>query len=179
MKVLVTGGAGYIGSHAVKVLLNEGHQVVVLDNLTNGHREAVDPRAIFVEGSTGNKSHVTGILQGFGIEAVMHFAANIEVGESVVNPGKYYENNVASTISLLQAMQEENVRKIVFSSTAAVYGNPVQIPIEETQTPNPINAYGRSKWMSEMIIQDFSSAHNLGYAILRCFKVAAHGQMAR
>ncbi len=172
MRVLVTGGAGYIGSHAVRSLLNQGHYVVVLDNLSTGHRTAVDSRAIFVEGHTGNKRHVTGILQAFGIEAVMHFAANIEVAESVKNPGKYYSNNLSATIDLLQAMHEENVRKIVFSSTAAVYGIPEKTPIEETQTARPINPYGRSKWMSEMVIQDFCESHQFGYAALRYFNVA-------
>jgi UDP-glucose 4-epimerase len=172
MKVLVTGGAGYIGSHAVKCLLNQGHEVVVLDNLSKGHRQAVDSRAVFVEGDTGNKRHLTGILQAFDIEAVMHFAASIEVGESVLHPGRYYENNVANTIRLLEAMLEEKVNKIVFSSTAAIYGNPATTPIIESHQPHPINPYGRSKWMSEIIIQDFSQAHNFSYAILRYFNVA-------
>lgn len=172
MKVLVTGGAGYIGSHAVKCLLNEGHTVVVLDNLSHGHLEAVDPRALFAQGNTGDYEEMRNVLRTHSIEAVMHFAANIEVGESVVDPGKYYENNVSSTIQLLRAMNSENVKKIVFSSTAAVYGNPEKYPIEEEQTCRPINPYGRSKWMSEMIIQDFCSAHQFGYAILRYFNVA-------
>lgn len=172
MKVLVTGGAGYIGSHAVKSLINEGHSVVVFDNLSKGHSQAIDPRASFVEGSTGDMSFVAKILRQYEIEAVMHFAANIEVAESVADPGKYYENNVSSTIQLLSAMRQENVRKIVFSSTAAVYGNPEKIPIQESQACNPINPYGRSKWMSEMIIQDFCHAHQFGYAILRYFNVA-------
>lgn len=172
MNILVTGGAGYIGSHAVKSLLNEGHTVVVLDNLSHGHLEAVDPRAHFAQGNTGDYKEMCNVLRSHQIEAVMHFAANIEVGESVIDPGKYYENNVSSTIQLLRAMLSENVKKIVFSSTAAVYGNPDKYPIEENQACQPINPYGRSKWMSEMIIQDFCSAHQVGYAILRYFNVA-------
>jgi UDP-glucose 4-epimerase len=172
MKIMVTGGAGYIGSHAVRFLLDQGHFVVVLDNLSHGHLAAVDPRAFFIHGDTGYQSQLVQIFQTHNIEAVIHFAANIEVAESVADPGKYYENNVACTVQLLKAMVLGGVNKLVFSSTAAVYGNPESCPIKEDQKCQPINPYGRSKWMSEMIIQDFCTAHNLGYAILRYFNVA-------
>jgi UDP-glucose 4-epimerase len=172
MRVLVTGGAGYIGSHAVKALLASGHEVTVLDNLSHGHREAVDPRAEFRQGSTGDRETVARALDERKIEAVMHFAADIEVGESVVDPGKYYRNNFANALTLLETMRDRGVRRIVFSSTAAVYGNPDRVPIEEGSARAPINPYGRSKMMTEMAIEDFASAHGLGYAILRYFNVA-------
>jgi UDP-glucose 4-epimerase len=172
MRVLVTGGAGYIGSHAVKLLADSGHEITVLDNLSHGHLKAVDSRARFVEGNTGNQNLVTGILKDHKIEAVMHFAANIEVGESVANPGKYYENNFSSALTLLISMRDAGVKKLVFSSTAAVYGNPESTPILETMMRAPINPYGRSKLMTEMAIEDFSKAHGLGFTVLRYFNVA-------
>ncbi len=172
MKVLVTGGAGYIGSHAVKTLLDAGHDVVVYDDLSHGYLQAVDPRAQFVCASTLDLNQLQQTLQRFSIEAVLHFAARIEVAESMVAPALYYESNVTGTIRLLQAMQKENVKKIVFSSTAAVYGNPKQIPIRETEACQPINPYGRSKWISEMIIRDFCQAYQFSAAILRYFNVA-------
>ncbi|RYF45202.1 MAG: UDP-glucose 4-epimerase, partial [Cytophagaceae bacterium] len=144
-KILVTGGAGYIGSHAVRHLLDSGHEVTVLDNLSHGHAAAVDPRAKLVKGSTGDSELVKETLRAHSIEAVMHFAADIEVGESVTDPGKYYENNFSNALKLLAAMRDTGVRKMVFSSTAAVYGNPEKTPIEEDQTRSPINPYGRSK----------------------------------
>lgn len=172
MKVLVTGGAGYIGSHAVRCLLDRGHDVVVYDDLSKGHREAIDKRASFVQGHTGDLKTLSDTLKKYSVEAVLHFAAFIEVGESVKDPGKYYENNVSCTLNVLKAMVQENIKKIVFSSTAAVYGNPTKTPIEETAACAPINPYGRSKWISEMIIHDHCQAHGLGYAILRYFNVA-------
>ncbi len=172
MRVLVTGGAGYIGSHAVRELINSGHSVTVLDNLSNGHEEAVDPRATFILGSTENAELLAQRLHAHQIEAVMHFAANIEVGESVTNPYKYYQNNFSHSLTLLHAMIKLGIKKFVFSSTAAVYGNPERIPIEENQMRNPINPYGRSKMMTEMAIEDFCHAHGLGYTILRYFNVA-------
>lgn len=172
MRVLVTGGAGYIGSHAVRELINSGHSVTVLDDLSSGHEDAVDPRATFIMGSTANTDLLAQRLHAHQIEAVMHFAADIEVGESVQNPHKYYRNNFTHSLNLLHAMVKTGVKKLVFSSTAAVYGNPVYTPIDETQRRNPINPYGRSKMMTEMAIEDFNSAHGLGYAILRYFNVA-------
>ncbi len=172
MRVLVTGGAGYIGSHAVRELINSGHSVTVLDNLSNGHEEALDPRANFIHGSTGDMDLLLQRLHAHQIEAVMHFAADIEVGESVTNPYKYYNNNFSHALNLLHAMMKVGIKKFVFSSTAAVYGNPERTPIEETQRRQPINPYGRSKMMTEMAIEDFSHAHGLAYTILRYFNVA-------
>lgn len=172
MRVLVTGGAGYIGSHAVRELINSGHSVTVLDNLSKGHEEAIDPRAVFIRGSTANLELVVQHIHDHQIEAVMHFAADIEVGESVIDPHKYYANNFSNSLNLFYAMNLAGVKKIVFSSTAAVYGNPERTPIEENQKCNPINPYGRSKMMTEMAIEDFSKAYGIGYTILRYFNVA-------
>lgn len=172
MKVLVTGGAGYIGSHAVRVLLDHKHEVVCLDNLSHGHREALDSRAVFVEGSTSDQALVKSIIKEHNVEAIMHFAADIEVAESVENPFKYYENNFSRTLMLLKAAMDSGIKKVVFSSTAAVYGNPEKTPIEEYQLRNPINPYGRSKMMVEMALEDFCHAQGLGYIILRYFNVA-------
>jgi UDP-glucose 4-epimerase len=172
VRVLVTGGAGYIGSHAVRELLSAGHDVTVLDNLSTGHRAAVDPKAHFVQGDMGDAVAVERLLKDRRIEAVLHFAAFIEVGESVQDPDKYYRNNFSNALSLLGSMRAAGVKKIVFSSTAAVYGNPTSIPITEDAPRAPINPYGRSKMMTEMAIEDSSKAYGLGYAILRYFNVA-------
>lgn len=172
MRVLVTGGAGYIGSHAVRELCLQGHEVTVVDNLSNGHIEAIDPKARFLKGSTSNYDLLMQVFEDREIEAVMHFAANIEVAESVVDPERYYQNNFANSLQLLRALKNADVGRLVFSSTAAVYGNPEKTPIEESQRRHPINPYGRSKMMTEMAIEDFSNAYGLGYAILRYFNVA-------
>lgn len=172
MRVLITGGAGYIGSHAVRETLAQGHQVEVLDDLSNGHREAVDPRAELIVGSTGDEALLLNLLKNHRIEVVMHFAANIEVAESVADPEKYYRNNFVHSLCLLKAMREAQVSRLVFSSTAAVYGTPKKTPIEESQERCPINPYGRSKMMTEMAIEDYSKAYGLGYTILRYFNVA-------
>ena len=172
MNVLVTGGAGYIGSHTVKDLINSGHNVIVLDNLSNGHRQAVDRRARFIEGNSGDEKLVHEIFQSYKIESVLHFAANIEVAESVIDPQKYYRNNFVNTLKLLNVMCSDGVKKFVFSSTAAVYGNPQSTPIEERAELSPINPYGRSKMMVEMALSDFNRAYGLGYVILRYFNVA-------
>ncbi|MFN8790695.1 MAG: UDP-glucose 4-epimerase GalE [Bdellovibrionales bacterium] len=172
MNVFVTGGAGYIGSHTVRCLLDRGHSVVVYDDLSHGHQEAVDSRAEFRLGSLQDTKMIRHLLQRFQVDAVLHFAAFIEVGESVRQPGLYYHNNVVGTLNLLRAMNDQKVRKIVFSSTAAVYGNPERTPIQEMDPCFPINPYGRSKWMSEMIIHDFHRAYEFSAAILRYFNVA-------
>ncbi len=172
MRVLVTGGAGYIGSHAVRELLDSGYHVVVLDNLSNGHEEAIDQRAAFVRGSTQDLDLIVNKLKLHGIEAVMHFAADIEVGESVSDPYKYYQNNFSNSLMLLEALQISGVKKFVFSSTAAVYGNPEKTPIWESALRNPINPYGRSKMMMEMALEDACHAYGIGYTILRYFNVA-------
>ncbi len=172
MKVLVTGGAGYIGSHAVRELLDAGHNVVVLDNLSKGHEEAIDERAAFIRASTQDIDLVVNKLKLHEIEAVMHFAADIEVGESVTDPYKYYQNNFANSLFLLEALQICGIKKFVFSSTAAVYGDPERTPIQESDLRNPINPYGRSKMMMEMVLEDACKAYGIGYTILRYFNVA-------
>jgi UDP-glucose 4-epimerase len=172
MNVLVTGGAGYIGSHAVRELADQGHEVIVLDNFSKGHHKAVDPRAVIIEGNTGDERVLRLIFASYQIEAVMHFAADIEVGESVLDPSKYYKNNFANALVLLENMRHAHIQKMVFSSTAAVYGNPEKTPIEESQARSPINPYGRSKMMVEMAMEDFAKAYNMGYTILRYFNVA-------
>ncbi|PGS56034.1 UDP-glucose 4-epimerase GalE [Bacillus sp. AFS041924] len=170
--ILVVGGAGYIGSHTVKELVEQNYEVVVLDNLTTGHRDAVDERAIFVEGDLGDTTVLEHIFSTYKIDAVMHFAAYSLVGESVTNPLKYYQNNVGATLALLENMMKYNVKKFIFSSTAATYGIPeVDIITEETVT-NPINPYGQSKLMIEKILADFHKAYGLGYVVLRYFNAA-------
>lgn len=172
MRILVTGGAGYIGSHATRELLDRGHQVTVLDNLSRGHRWAIDARADFALMSTGEAAKVLRLLQDRSIEAVLHFAADIEVGESVIDPAKYYLNNFANSISLLDGLRRTGVRKFVFSSTAAVYGSPEKMPIDENETCLPTNPYGRAKLMVERALEDFRSAYGVGYTVLRYFNVA-------
>ncbi|MEM5016259.1 UDP-glucose 4-epimerase GalE [Metabacillus indicus] len=169
--ILVIGGAGYIGSHVVKELL-KSKEVVILDNLSTGHRWAVDERAVFVEGDLGNKDDLKALFSQYPIEAVMHFAASSLVGESVINPMKYYMNNVSSTLTLLQTMLEFGINKFIFSSTAATYGIPnVDMITEETAT-NPINPYGQSKLMVENILSDLAKADDLKYVVLRYFNAA-------
>ncbi len=169
--ILVVGGAGYIGSHLVKELV-EKEEVVVLDNLSTGHREAVDERAVFVQGDLGSEEDLQMVFSSYPIKAVMHFAANSLVGESVVDPMKYYENNVASTLTLLKVMMKNGVKKFIFSSTAATYGLPNVDIIDETCPTLPINPYGRSKLMIEQILADFAKAYGLQYIVLRYFNAA-------
>ncbi|WP_042462681.1 UDP-glucose 4-epimerase GalE [Neobacillus dielmonensis] len=169
--ILVVGGAGYIGSHLVKELV-EKEEVVVLDNLSTGHRESVDSRAIFVKGDLGNEEDLDMIFKSYPIKAVMHFAANSLVGESVVDPLKYYQNNVAATLTLLKVMTKFKVKNFIFSSTAATYGIPSVDIIDETTPTAPINPYGHSKLMVEQILSDFSKAYGLHYVILRYFNAA-------
>lgn len=172
MKILITGGAGYIGSHVLKALSKKtDYQVLTIDNLSNGHKEAViygDLAVIDLE----NKQALEYIFKDFKPDAVIHFAAVIEVGESVKNPAKYYKNNTANTLNLLQTMVEYKVDKFIFSSTAAVYGNPIETPIPETHPTNPINPYGQSKAFVENILQDFDRAYGLKYVSLRYFNAA-------
>jgi len=169
--ILVVGGAGYIGSHLVKELVKE-KEVVVLDNLSTGHRWAVDEKATFVEGDLGNPVDLERVFSTYSIDAVMHFAAFSLVGESVVEPMKYYQNNVAATLTLLDTMKKYNVTKFIFSSTAATYGIPdVDMITEETRT-NPINPYGRSKLMVEQFLADFAKAYGFQYVVLRYFNAA-------
>lgn len=176
--ILVVGGAGYIGSHLVKELV-EKEEVIVLDNLTTGHREAVDSRAIFVEGDLGNEEDLKMIFSSYPIKAVMHFAAFSLVGESVVDPLKYYQNNVAATLTLLKVMMKHNVKNFIFSSTAATYGIPNVEIIDEQTAAAPINPYGHSKLMIEQILADFSKSYDLRYVILRYFNAAGAHESAK
>jgi UDP-glucose 4-epimerase len=169
--ILVVGGAGYIGSHVVKQLV-ETKPVVVLDNLSTGHRHLVDKRAVFVHGDLGDRATLVRIFEKYPIDAVMHFAANSLVGESVAEPMKYYKNNVAATLTLLETMMEYGVKHFIFSSTAAVYGIPNVDLITEDCPTNPINPYGRSKLMIEHMLADFASAYDLRYVVLRYFNAA-------
>jgi UDP-glucose 4-epimerase len=170
--ILVTGGAGYIGSHVTRDLLDKGFSVVVLDNLTTGHFEAVDKRATFIIGDIGDHEILNKIFEEFDIDAVMHFAANCLVGESVSLPMKYYTNNVANTIQLINKMIAHKIDKLIFSSTCATYGIPEVLPISEKSSNNPINPYGKSKLMIEQILQDVYNSQNLNYVTLRYFNVA-------
>ena len=170
--VLVTGGAGYIGSHAVLALLDAGYPVVVLDNLVTGFRAAVDPRATFVEGGVEDESLVRETLAAHGIAAIMHFAGSIIVPESVADPLKYYRNNTAASRALIESAVHSGVRHILFSSTAATYGEPPTSPVSESMPTVPINPYGRSKLMTEQMLADVAAAHPINFCALRYFNVA-------
>lgn len=170
--ILVFGGAGYIGSHTVKHLLDNGYQVVVADNLIYGHREAVDKRAVFEHADLLDKYSLQQLFNKHKIDAVIHFAAFAYVGESVAEPQKYYFNNVVGTINLLNVMMEHNVKDIVFSSTCATYGEPKYTPIDENHPQNPINPYGRTKLMIEQIFADYERAYGLRHIALRYFNAA-------
>ncbi len=173
MNVLVAGGAGYIGSHAVKQLIEAGHGTVVVDNLFRGHRRAVDARATFHQMDLADTAGLTGLLRKDQIDCVMHFAALAYVGESVTEPLIYYDNNTAGTISLLTAMKDAGVKRLVFSSTCATYGEPETTPIVETMRQEPINPYGWSKWFVERILKDYGAAdQEFSYVALRYFNVA-------
>ncbi len=177
--VLVTGGAGYIGSHACKALAAAGHTPVTLDNLVYGHRSAVR-WGPFVEGDLGDVQLVRNVLRDHVIEAVMHFAGYAYVGESMHEPGKYFHNNFGNTVTLLEAMRAENVRSIVFSSSCATYGIPVSLPIGEDHPQHPVSPYGESKLFVERLLGWFSAAHGTRYAALRYFNAAgadAGGEM--
>lgn len=169
MAILVTGGAGYIGSVVVKDLQAKGETVVVLDNLVYGHRQAIGENTVFYEGDIGDGDLVRRILSEHEIEACMHFSAFTYVGESVEKPKIYYHNNVAQTLKLLDVLIENNVKKFVFSSTAAVFGEPQKIPIDETHPQNPTNPYGWSKLMVEKILQSYDAAYGLKFVALRYF----------
>jgi UDP-glucose 4-epimerase len=171
MRVLVTGGAGYIGSHMVKLLLESGAEVSVLDDLSTGHADAVRG-GHFVRGDIADVRATAGLLAGRGIEAVVHFAACSLVAESVADPLKYYARNVGGSVALLQAMREAGVRSIVFSSTAAVYGDPQRLPIDEAHPTQPVNPYGSSKLAIERMLAECSSAYGLQAASLRYFNAA-------
>ena len=173
MNVLVAGGAGYIGSHAVKQLTQLGHRVVVVDNLFRGHREAVPPSVPFCQIDLNDTPALTETLARQRIQCVMHFAALAYVGESVAQPLAYYENNTAGTVSLLRAMASAGVKRMVFSSTCATYGEPTSVPIVETMRQEPVSPYGWSKWCVERILKDYlASDPAFSFVALRYFNVA-------
>jgi UDP-glucose 4-epimerase len=172
MAVLVTGGAGYIGSHMVLRLADAGEDVVVLDNLTTGFDWAVDPRAALVQGNAGDMAFVGDLIRQRGITEIVHFAGSIVVPESVTNPLKYYANNTATSRNLIEAAVTNGVKHMVFSSTAAVYGMTGLEPVSEETVLNPMSPYGRSKLMTEMMLADVAAAHPLTYGALRYFNVA-------
>jgi UDP-glucose 4-epimerase len=172
MKILVVGGAGYIGSVCAEQLLDQGHEVAILDNLTEGHRAAVDPRANFIAGDLQDRQGTLSILSMQQPEAVMHFAASALVGESMENPSKYFRNNVANGLNLLDAMVETRVPRLVFSSTCAIFGPPERLPIDETSATRPINPYGESKLAFEKILRWYGEVHGLKFVSLRYFNAA-------
>ena len=171
MNILVVGGAGYIGSHMVQLLDKNGHNVVVLDNLTTGFAKAVTAGKLIV-GDMVDQTLTESILRQNSIDAVMHFAASAQVGESVTNPAKYYRNNVIAALTLLEAMRECDVKKIVFSSTCATYGEPEIVPITEKEKQKPVNPYGFTKLVIENALRDYAHAYDFGYAALRYFNAA-------
>ncbi|MBI5404333.1 MAG: UDP-glucose 4-epimerase GalE [Ignavibacteriae bacterium] len=172
MAVLVTGGAGYIGSHTVKKLTENGFDVVVLDNLSRGHRKAVPDNVHFEKTDLLDEAGLKKAIRKYNIDSVIHFAAFAYVGESVENPGLYYQNNVVGSFNLIKVINELGIKKFVFSSTCSIYGNPENVPISENEPPNPINPYARTKYMIENILSDFETAHGLKYAALRYFNAA-------
>jgi UDP-glucose 4-epimerase len=172
MKILVVGGAGYIGSVCAELLLDEGHSVTIFDNLSEGHRRALDPRAEFVEGDLEDRQSIEKTLAKHRPDAVMHFAANALVGESMQNPSKYFRNNIANGLNLLDAIVAAGVGKIIFSSTCAIFGPPERVPIDETTPPRPINPYGESKLAFEKILRWYGEIHGLKFVSLRYFNAA-------
>ena len=177
MKILVTGGAGYIGGTVAGLLVGRGHQATVFDNLSHGRRDLLPPGAEFVEGDLEDRSLIEGLFtaakeQGKPFDSVLHFAALIEAGESMVRPEIFFRNNTASTLNLLEAMLSHGPRKVVFSSTAAVYGEPEDVPIPENARLQPTNVYGESKLLVEHMLRWFNQIHGLRYASLRYFNVA-------
>ena len=172
MAILVSGGAGYIGSHMVLELLDRGEKVVVLDDLSTGFWRAVPPEAIFVQGDVGDQDLVERVIAEHDVSEIAHFAARIVVPESVQDPLGYYHNNTVKTRALLESAVRCGVKRIIFSSTAAVYGEPSVSPVPEEIALHPINPYGRSKLMSEWMLQDAAKAHSLSYVVLRYFNVA-------
>ncbi len=172
MKILVTGGAGYIGSFMTQGLLDRGDEVIVVDNLENGHQEVVDTRAQFIKGDLREKEFVDSLFQNNKFDAVIHFAAYIAVGESMTKPYKYFYNNVLVGLNLLNAMQEHNQNNLIFSSTAATYGEPKEVPIKEDHVKNPTNPYGESKLMVEKLLKWYAEIHGINSVALRYFNAS-------
>ena len=169
--ILVTGGAGYIGSHVVKELLRQGHKPIVYDNLQTGHRET-SKNTLFIEGNLSEQKILKETFRSYKIDAVIHFAADCLVGESVQNPLKYFNNNVKNSLNLIEIMEEFKIKKIVFSSSAAVYGEPKEIPVSEKHPCAPTNPYGETKWIFEKVLQAFHDAGKLNFISLRYFNAA-------
>lgn len=178
-KVMVTGGAGYIGSHAVLALLDAGYDVVVVDNLVTGFDWAVDPRATLVRANIEDDATVRAAIRDHQVRAIMHFAGSVVVPESVSDPLKYYRNNTAATRALLESAVVEGVPHFIFSSTAATYGTPVKVPVQEGDPTVPINPYGMSKLMTEAMLRDVAAAHPINYCALRYFNVAGADPQGR
>jgi len=172
MKILVVGGAGYIGSICTELLLDEGHEAIVFDNLGEGHRSAVDSRARFIQGDLAEREKIQATLSGTRPDAVMHFAASALVGESMRDPSKYFRNNISNGLNLLDAMVAARVQRIVFSSTCAIFGMPERLPIDETAPARPINPYGESKLAFEKILCWYDQIHGLKFVSLRYFNAA-------
>lgn len=171
MNILITGGAGYIGSHCNKLLYNNGYNTVIVDNLSFGHKEAVK-WGTFLQGDFGDKDFMKAVFKNYQIDAVMHFAAYANVSESVQNPSKYYINNVSKMIKLLDCMVENGVKHVIFSSSAATFGNPKYIPIDETHIQSPINPYGETKLIGEKLLKFYEQAYGIKYIIMRYFNAA-------
>src|SRR5438876_583022 len=167
MKILVVGGAGYIGSVCTEVLLDEGHEIAVFDNLTEGHRRAIDDRATFIEGDLADRRAIDAAFSRSRPDAVMHFAASALVGESMQDPSKYFRNNIANGLTLLDAMVAAGVKQMVFSSTCATFGPPDRLPIDESLPQRPINPYGESKLAFEKILRWYDEIHGLKFVALR------------
>src|SRR2546422_7698982 len=172
MKILVVGGAGYIGSICTELLLDEGHEAIVFDNLGEGHRSAVDSRARFIQGDLAEREKIQATLSSTRPDAVMHFAASALVGESMRDPSKYFRNNISNGLNLLDAMVATQVGRLVFSSTCAIFGPPEHVPIEETAPARPINPYGESKLAFERILRWYDEIHGLKFVSLRYFNAA-------
>jgi UDP-glucose 4-epimerase len=170
--ILVTGGAGYIGSHFVKFLKNHNKEILVIDNLSRGHRESIPDGVIFENVDLLDFEKLNNTIKKYPVEAVVHFAAFAYVGESVENPGLYYSNNVTGSINLIRAVNTNKIKNFVFSSTCSVYGNPENIPISENESAKPINPYAKTKLTIENVLQDFSLYHGLNYVALRYFNAA-------
>jgi UDP-glucose 4-epimerase len=172
MKILVTGGAGYIGGFMTEKLLDDGHEVVVADSLERGHEETIDTRAVVKKGNLCDKAFVASLFSNIKYDGVIHFAAYISMGESMQNPYLYFYNNIQASLNIIEEMREKNQNNFIFSSTAGVYGNPIQIPIPESHPKNPENPYGESKLQVEKILSWYAKTKNLSYVVLRYFNAA-------